>query len=100
MVGAAVGSGMTAAAAEEGGADLVMILNAGHFRLHGTSSAAALLPYADANRLTWEIAERQVLPRLERTPVVLGVCAQDPALEPDVLFRRLRAFHFGVGHTT
>ncbi|HYE98524.1 MAG TPA: phosphoenolpyruvate hydrolase family protein, partial [Planctomycetota bacterium] len=98
LVGAAVGSGMTAAAAEEGGADLVMILNAGHFRLLGASSVAALLPYADANRLTWEIAERQVLPRVSRTPVILGVCAQDPALDVERLFGRLR--DYGVAGIT
>src|SRR6187549_2740875 len=83
LVGAAVGSGMTAAAAEEGGADFVMVLSAGYFRLQGASSASALLPHADANGLTWEIASRHVLTRLARTPAVLGVCAQDPDLDVD-----------------
>ena len=42
LIGAAIGSGMTAAAAEEGHVALLLVLNAGYFRLHGTSSAAAL----------------------------------------------------------
>jgi len=81
IVGAAVGSGMSAAAAEEGGAELIMVLSAGHFRLQGISSAAALLPYANANALTWEIATRHVIPRIRNTPVFLGICAQDPNLD-------------------
>ena len=91
LVGAAVGSGMTAAAAEEGGADFVMILSAGYFRLQGASSASALLPHADANALTWDIASRHVLTRLTRTPAVLGVCAQDPELDVDALLARAAA---------
>jgi predicted TIM-barrel enzyme len=83
LVGAAVGSGMTAAAAEEGNVDLLLALSAGYFRLHGVSSAAALLPYASANELAWDTAIHHVLPRIQRTPVVLGTCAQDPALDLD-----------------
>jgi two-component system response regulator HydG len=98
LVGAAVGSGMSAAAAEEGGADLLMVLSAGHFRLHGTTSAAALLPYANSNALTWEIATRHVLTRTRRTPLFLGLCAQDPGLVPEETFRRLR--QYGVAGIT
>src|SRR5678815_3776131 len=79
LIGAAVGSGMTASAAEDGGVDLLMVLNASYFRLHGTSSAAALMPYANANALTWDTAVHHVLPRIQRSPVFVGTCAQDPA---------------------
>jgi two-component system response regulator AtoC len=98
IIGAAVGSGMTAAAAEEAGADLVMVLSAGYFRLHGASTASALLPHADANALAWDIAARHVLTRLRRTPVVLGVCAQDPDLDVDALLDR-SATHGVAGFT-
>jgi DNA-binding NtrC family response regulator/predicted TIM-barrel enzyme len=91
IIGAAVGSGMTAAAAEEAGADLIMVLSAGFFRLQGASTASALLPHADANALTWDIARRHVLTRISRTPVVLGVCAQDPELDVDALLDRAAA---------
>jgi two-component system, NtrC family, response regulator AtoC len=92
VVGAAVGSGMTAMAAEEGGADLLMVLNAGYFRLQGCGSMAALMPYADANRLTWEIATHHILPRLRGTPVFLGTCAQDPGLILHDHLERVRQF--------
>src|SRR5262245_50406499 len=83
LVGAAVASGMSAAAAEEGGADFIVVLSAGYFRLHGVGSAAAFMPYANANDLTWQMARHSVIPRLHRTPVFLGLCAQDPGLDLD-----------------
>jgi DNA-binding NtrC family response regulator/predicted TIM-barrel enzyme len=94
LIGAAVGSGMTAAAAEDGGVDLLMALNASHFRLHGTSSAAALMPYASANALTWETAVHHVLPRVQRSPVFVGTCAQDPALDLDAHLTRVKEYGF------
>lgn len=81
IVGAAVGSGLSAKAAEAGGADLLMVLTAGYFRMHGLSSMAALLPYANANELAWKIATEQVLTRVKNIPTFLGVCAQDEAME-------------------
>lgn len=98
MVGAAIGSGMTAKAAELGGADFLMVLSAGLFRLAGCSSIAALMPYGNANSLVWNIAESQVMPRVGDIPVFLGVCAQDPDLNPALLFARVRAAGF-VGVT-
>jgi DNA-binding NtrC family response regulator/predicted TIM-barrel enzyme len=73
---------MPALAAELGEVDLLMVLSAGYFRMRGCSSMAALLPYSDANRLTWEVTTREILPRLTRTPVFVGVCAQAPDLDP------------------
>ncbi|MCC5875619.1 MAG: phosphoenolpyruvate hydrolase family protein [Candidatus Sumerlaeia bacterium] len=90
LVGAAVGSGMMAEAAEDGGADFLLILSAGLFRANGCSSSAALLPFANANSLTWDAAVRTILPRLKHTPTLIGVCAQDPSLHLIGLFKRLR----------
>src|SRR5258706_8349980 len=92
LIGAAVGSGMTAAAAEEGNVDLLLVLSAGYFRLHGASSAASLLPYDSANHLAWDAAIRHVLPRVQRTPVVIGTCAQDPALDLDAHLDRVKQY--------
>ncbi len=88
LVGAAVGSGMTAAAAEEGEADFVVVLSAGHFRTQGVGSAAALMPYGNANEVTWQLARQHVIPRLRRTPVFLGVCAHDPSLSLEMYLDR------------
>src|ERR1041384_3755575 len=92
LIGAAVGSGMTAAAAEEGGVDLLLVLSASYFRLHGTSSAAAMMPYANANALTWEATVHHVLPRITRTPVFVGTCAQDPSLDIDAHLARVKEY--------
>jgi DNA-binding NtrC family response regulator len=81
---------MAARAAEQGGADFLMILNAGFFRTIGCSSMAALMPFANANELTWNTAVRTILPRINRIPALLGVCAQDPSLHLDALGTRLR----------
>src|SRR5262245_40255369 len=90
LVAAAVGSGMSAAAAEEGGADFVVVLSAGYFRLHGVGSAAAYIPYANANELAWQTARGSVIPRLRRTPIFVGLCAQDPRLELDAFLAEAR----------
>lgn len=91
LAGAAVGSGMSAKAAEEGGADLLMVLSAGYFRLHGRSSMGALLPYADCNELTWKIAIEQVKPCVRDTPLFLGACAQDPKVDWDKQLERAKS---------
>jgi DNA-binding NtrC family response regulator/predicted TIM-barrel enzyme len=89
VVGAAVGSGLSAVAAESGGADFVMVLNAGEFRVQGCSSVAALMPYGDANSDTWELARTSILPRLSRTPTFVGFCAHDPQIEWEETWGRL-----------
>jgi predicted TIM-barrel enzyme len=43
----------------------------------GRGSLAGLMPYGDANAIVLEMA-REVLPVVERTPVLAGVCATDP----------------------
>src|SRR5581483_5190762 len=98
LVGAAVGSGMAAAAAEDGEVDLLLALSASYFRLHGASSAAALLPYANANELSWDAAIHHVMPRVTRTPVFIGTYAQDPALDLDAYLARVK--RYGIAGVT
>ena len=43
----------------------------------GRGSLAGLMPYGDANAIVMEMA-REVLPVVEHTPVLAGVCATDP----------------------
>jgi two-component system response regulator AtoC len=92
LLGAAVGSGMSAKAAELGGADLLMVLSAGYYRAQGRSSMSALLPYGNANELAWQVACEQVLPCTERTPLILGLCAQDPKLDLEAQFARIKQY--------
>lgn len=71
-VGGAVGSGVVARAAEEGGADFLIALSAGRMRNMGVPSIGCMLPLARADDMTLSFAEEEVLPR-SRLPVYLGV---------------------------
>src|SRR4051812_50103944 len=77
ILGAGAGTGISAKCAENGGADLIIIYNSGRFRMAGRGSLAGLMPYGDANTVVMEMA-REVLPVVERTPVLAGGCATDP----------------------
>jgi len=92
LVGAAVGAGMSARSAEEGGIDFLMVLSAGYYRLHHRSSMSALLPYADNNALTWKIATEQILPCVKNVPLILGITAQDQNQDWPVTFDRIESY--------
>ncbi|MBP3960281.1 phosphoenolpyruvate hydrolase family protein [Gemmata sp. G18] len=77
IVGGGAGTGLSAKCAEMGGIDLIIIYNSGRFRMAGRGSLAGLLPYGDANQIVMDMA-REVLPIVERTPVLAGVCGTDP----------------------
>src|SRR5579875_3044861 len=77
VIGAGAGTGLSAKCAEAGGADLIIIYNSGRYRMAGRGSLAGLMPYGDANAIVMEMA-REVLPVVERTPVLAGVCGTDP----------------------
>lgn len=77
IVGGGAGTGLSAKCAEMGGIDLIIIYNSGRFRMAGRGSLAGLLPYGDANQIVMDMA-REVLPIVQRTPVLAGVCGTDP----------------------
>jgi predicted TIM-barrel enzyme len=77
LIGGGAGTGLSAKCAEAGGIDLIIIYNSGRYRMAGRGSLAGLMPYGDANAIVMEMA-REVLPVVERTPVLAGVCATDP----------------------
>src|SRR5579883_2344355 len=77
IVGGGAGTGLSAKCAEMGDIDLIIIYNSGRFRMAGRGSLAGLLPYGDANQIVMDMA-REVLPVVERTPVLAGVCGTDP----------------------
>src|ERR1700682_5677914 len=77
IIGGGAGTGLSAKCAEAGGIDLIIIYNSGRFRMAGRGSLAGLMPYGDANAIVMEMA-REVLPVVEHTPVLAGVCATDP----------------------
>ncbi|MBA4186520.1 MAG: hypothetical protein C0467_00735 [Planctomycetaceae bacterium] len=77
IVGGGAGTGISAKCAEMGGIDLIIIYNSGRFRMAGRGSLAGLMPYGDANQIVMDMA-REVLPVVEKTPVLAGVCGTDP----------------------
>jgi predicted TIM-barrel enzyme len=77
IIGAGAGTGLSAKCAEAGGVDLIIIYNSGRYRMAGRGSLAGLLPYGDANQIVVEMAS-EVLPVVQDTPVLAGVCGTDP----------------------
>ena len=77
VIGAGAGTGLSAKCAEAGGADLIIIYNSGRYRMAGRGSLAGMMPYGDANAIVLEMAG-EVLPVVQRTPVLAGVCGTDP----------------------
>src|SRR5262245_38282610 len=77
VIGGAAGTGLSAKCGELGGLDLIIIYNSGRFRMAGRGSLSGMMPYGDANQVVMDMA-REVIPVVERTPVLAGVCGTDP----------------------
>jgi predicted TIM-barrel enzyme len=88
IVGAGAGTGLSAKCAEAGGADLIVIYNSGRYRMAGRGSLAGMLPYGDANAIVLDMA-REVLPVVNDTPVLAGVCGTDPFRQMPVFLAEL-----------
>jgi predicted TIM-barrel enzyme len=93
LIGAGAGTGLSAKCAEGGGADLIIIYNSGRYRMAGRGSLAGLLPYGDANAIVMEMAG-EVLPVVDHTPVLAGVCGTDPFRLMDNFLRDIEAAGF------
>ncbi|MGE5193517.1 MAG: phosphoenolpyruvate hydrolase family protein [Deltaproteobacteria bacterium] len=77
IIGGGAGTGISAKMSEAGGIDLLVIYNSGRFRMGGRGSLAGMMPYGDANAIVMDMA-REVLPVVQHTPVLAGVCGTDP----------------------
>ena len=93
IIGAGAGTGLSAKCAEAGGADLVIVYNSGRYRMAGRGSLAGLLPYGDANAIVVEMAG-EVLPIVQETPVLAGVCGTDPFRVMHLFLRQLAELGF------
>ncbi len=93
IVGGGAGTGISAKMSEVGGIDLLIIYNSGRFRMAGRGSLSGLLPYGDANAIVMEMA-REVLPVLDHTPVLAGVCGTDPFRIMKLFLREVDAAGF------
>jgi predicted TIM-barrel enzyme len=93
IIGGGAGTGLSARCEEEGGIDLIVIYNSGRYRMAGRGSLAGLLAYGNANEIVVEMA-REVLPVVQRTPVLAGVNGTDPFMLRDPFLRRLKDLGF------
>lgn len=93
LIGAAIGSGNTALAAERGGADFLLAINAGRLRNMGAPSIACMLPMFDAGPLTEDFAKRELL-ALCRIPVFLGVNVWEEHCDQQAIAARVRQLGF------
>ncbi len=93
IVGGGAGTGLSAKCEEAGGIDLIVIYNSGRYRMAGRGSLAGLLAYGNANEIVKEMA-REVLPVVERTPVLAGVNGTDPFMLREHLLDELIALGF------
>jgi predicted TIM-barrel enzyme len=89
IIGAGAGTGISAKFAERGGVDLLIIYNSGRYRMNGRGSLAGVMPYGDANEIVLDMGH-QVLPVVEDTPVLAGVCGTDPFRDMNVFIEDLR----------
>src|SRR5436190_11887670 len=93
IIGGGAGTGISAKCAEAGGIDLIIIYNSGRFRMAGRGSLSGLLPYGDANQIVMDMA-REVLPIVQRTPVLAGICGTDPFRVMKLFLRDVQAVGF------
>ena len=84
LVGAAVGAGAPAAAAEKGGADFILALSAGRMRIMGAASIASMFPIREARAFVDNFAAAELLGRCS-IPVIYGAGVFSPGLMLDSL---------------
>jgi predicted TIM-barrel enzyme len=90
IVAAGAGTGLSARAAEAGGADLIVIYNSGRFRMAGRGSLAGMMPFGNANQIVLEMAT-EIVPVVRHAAVVAGVCGTDPFRNLPRFLEELRA---------
>ncbi|MFY8157664.1 MAG: phosphoenolpyruvate hydrolase family protein [Rhabdaerophilum sp.] len=93
IIGGGAGTGLSAKCEEAGGIDLIVIYNSGRFRMAGRGSLSGLMPYGDANAIVMDMA-REVLPVVQNTPVIAGVCGTDPFRDMDVFLDEVQRIGF------
>ncbi|MFF0794861.1 phosphoenolpyruvate hydrolase family protein [Streptomyces spiralis] len=93
LIGAGAGIGLSAKCAEHAGIDFIVVYNSGRDRMNGHGSMLGGMSFASANTTVLQMA-RQILPVVQHTPVVAGVCASDPYEHIPRLLQRLKDLGF------
>ena len=93
LIGAAIGSGSSALAAEHGGADFLLAIGAGRLRNMGSPSISCMLPFSDVDVLTEDFAKEEVLSQC-KIPVLLGQSVWGNQFAPELLCEKLNESGF------
>lgn len=80
IIGASVGSGITAKLAAMGGADVLLALAAGRYRIMGRSSLSSFFCYGNNNSQVMDLGTREILPIVRDVPLFFGLMASDPTI--------------------
>jgi len=94
IVAAGAGTGISAKFEEEGGADLILVFNSGRYRMHGLGSLSGWMAYGNANSVSLEMGERQILPIVREVPVVCSINGTDPTFVMEVFLKRVKEAGF------
>lgn len=94
IIGTVAGSGMTAKYEVMGGADFLLALSAGRFRIMGRSSFTSYLCYGESNEIVMNMGCNELLPIIQDTPVLFGLFANDPMIHLYDYIQEIRASGF------
>lgn len=78
LVGVVAGAGLIGSYAMMGGADFLLALSSGRYRIMGRGSYAGYYCYGSSNEITMELGTRELLPILPNAPILFGLAASDP----------------------
>lgn len=94
IIGAVTGSGMTAKYVAMGGADFLLALSAGKYRVMGRSSITSYFCYGDSNAMVMDMGCRELLPIMKEVPVLFGLFASDPNIHLYEYLKEIKAIGF------
>ena len=94
IVGVVAGSGLTGMYAMMGGADFLLALSAGRYRMMGRGSYAGYYCYSNSNDMTMTFGVRELLPFLFHVPILFGLAANDPFIHLYEYLKEIKARGF------
>jgi len=94
IIGAVAGSGMTAKYASMGGADFLLALSAGRYRVMGRSSFSSYFCYENNNESVMNFGTKELLPLIPNIPVLFGLAAGDPFIHIYDYLKDIKAVGF------
>ncbi|MDW8801785.1 phosphoenolpyruvate hydrolase family protein [Clostridium sp. A1-XYC3] len=94
IIGVATGTGMTVKYAQRGGADFILVLSSGRFRIMGRSSLAGYLPFCNSNDMVMDFASKEIIPLVKEVPIIFGFNGTDPTIDMEDYIEKIKAMGF------